>query len=313
MIREQGDYPDQETHMDERIFSQRGYENRPCYNYYQFSREFRAELAKLITSAASPPIMQALLHFVEYSNGSKYARIEVGAPASVLQFINAAPSVYILDLVEQFVRLYQGSWPDAEAVDRTKALVDCLNQLFDRFTIGYIITGKILMRRDSRYFDAKVVRKVYRLLFAAGFEPALASFEGALEAMNAASPEYTKALFHLDAALSQTLRELLKRYENSDQWDGMTLEALIDKAATLTDFTKEAVEAGRATVFFLRNTQKMVHGMGTPERIKPGDFPPAHAGVTFALNVAGAYIILLLQLNKDLIASRELSEWDIFA
>jgi len=298
--------------MDNRLFSERGYENRPCYNYYQFSPQFRAEFAGLLNETASAAIMGALLHFVETSRGVKYAKIDDLSPASVYQFINTAPAVYFLDLVERFIHLYRDSWPPAERAERTKELVDAVNHIFDEYNIGWVVVGRVVARRDSIYFDAKVVRKAYRLLFAAGFETALAAFEGALDALNAEPPDPQGAVSRAEAALTLTLKELLHRYKDSGLWDGMTAREAVDRAAALPNFPREAIDAGRPVLSLISGTIQMVRNMPGVERVKEGDFAPQHACATFALNVVGAYIILLLQLNKDLIATGEMSEWDIF-
>jgi len=299
--------------MDENIFSERGYANRPCYNFYQFPNEFRGEVAALMEHAASSVIKEALLHFIDTSNGAKYARFDENSPATIAQFIGSAPSVYFLDLVENFIRLYRDSWPPAKTTERTKELANTINDLFDKYNIGYSIVGKIVVRRDSQYFDLKVVRKAYRLLFAAGFEGALASFEGALDALNADPPDHMTVMAHVEAALTLTFKELLKRYTDSGLWDGISVGEALERAATLPKFPREAVAAGRPVIFLLRATRQMIETMPGVEKVKPGDYTAPHACATFALNMTGAYIILLLQLNKDLIATGEMSEWDLFA
>jgi hypothetical protein len=299
--------------MDDRLFSERMDENRPCYNYFQFSPRFRADFARLLRDTASPAIIGALQHFVEASKGVRYAKIDDLSPASVFQFINTAPAVYFLDLVERFVHLYRDSWPPAERAARVKDLVDAVNHLFDQYNIGWVIVGQTVAQRDSIYFDAKVVRKAYRLLFAAGFEAALAEFEGALEALNVKPPDHHRALSHADAALALSLKELLHRYKDSGLWDGITARDAVERAAALPKFPREATEAGRLVVSLIAGTEQMLRTMPGAEKLKEGVFTPQHACATFAVNIVGAYIILLLQLNKDLIATGDMSEWDMFA
>jgi hypothetical protein len=298
--------------MDNRLFSERVYENRPCYNYYQFPPELREEFRRLLNETASPAIMQALQQFVETSKGTRYAKIDENSPASVGQFISTAPAVYLLDLVETFMRLYREAWPPAEADERARELADSLNHLFNEHNIGWSVVGKIVSRRDSIHFDQKVVRKAYRLLFAAGFEPALAAFEGALEALNAKPPDASRAVAHAEAALTLALEELLHRYKDSGLWDGITAQEAVDRAAALPHFPREAIDAGRPVLALIGGSIQMLRTMPGVEKLKEGDYTPQHACAVFTVNIVGAYIILLLQLNKDLIATGDMSEWDIF-
>lgn len=298
--------------MENKPFTEREYENLPTFNYYHLTPEFRAEFLALLRHSASAAILQELAQ--AFPPPPRTQGLILQAPKSdIEEFLDHVSAERMMDFVEKFIALYQEAWGVKDGASRASEMAGAINNLFEKHNLGYSVIGKDVIRRDSKYFDAKVVRRAYRLLFAAGFEPALAAFERAIEHTNTKREDYRVALHDAEAAVALTLKELLRRYVNSGKHPDLPLAGLIGMAEQLPAFPRAAIEASRAVVNFLENAMKMVHGLPVDINLKPGDRPPVYAVANFALNMAGAYIILLLQLNKSLVATGDLSEWDYFA
>ncbi len=303
---------EQEAIVSTELFSQRKYENRPCFIYFKFPQAFRNELAALVEQASSPALAEALVHSLPPEKRAKHFGHFEPPEAGVKHYIDSAPSVYVLDLIEQFIRVYHDSWGAEQGVERTQELAAAINDLFHKYNLGFSVVGKVVMRRDSRYFDARIIRRVYSLLLAVGFEEALWAFERAIEAISGKGANYDQAVQYAEAALACTLMELLCRYRDSGKVHQMALRELLAKAETLRGFPRQALAGGWTVAQSLWDARQMISAETESKPPKPGDYSPAHACANFALNMTGAYILFLLQLNKSLILSGRLSEWDLF-
>jgi len=298
--------------MFQPTYSERKYENKLAFNYYNFPAGLREELLQIFCSHLDVEWRDVLMEELRRRTHRKYLGDLFGIAASLENFCRKAPSIYLLDAVEICLTLlFDIHKGEARAEDAVRPVIDSFNQAFNRFNVGFYVVGRVVVREDSRYYDAKVIRQVYELLFAAGFEEALANFQHALGWLRYDPMNFEAVQHYAEASLAETANELLRKHKDSGVTQNLPMHQALEQACRLSQLPPAAgAIVGEISAAFDRIMNACRAVQSTEGDLRWPEEGPCFS--RFAVNMMAAGIMLLMQLNKNIVISGKLSEWDMF-
>ncbi len=298
--------------MFQPTYSERKFENKLAFNYYNFPDGLREELLQVFCSHLDTGSQTVLMEELRRRTHRKYLGDLFGVAANLENFCRKAPSIYILDAVEICLTfLFDIHKSEARAEDAVRPVIDAFNQAFHRFNVGFYVVGQVVVREDSRYYDAKVIRQVYELLFAAGFEEALVNFQHALGWLRYDPMNFEAVRYYAEAALAETANELLRKHKDSGVTRDLPLSQALERVCRLSQLPSAAgAIVGEISTAFDRIMKACNTVQSEESDLRWPEEAPCFS--RFAVNMMAAGIMLFMQLHKNIVISGKLSEWDMF-
>ena len=277
--------------MERQTYSQRKYANRMAFNYYNFGDELRAVLYRIVVDNLPPGLHEHLLAQARERAHGVFTGDAFHVFADMERFFHKAPSIYVLDGIELFVAAL---FEQCNKTEREIApVVEAINRAFADFNAGFFVVGRLLLQQQSRYYDVEVIRRVYELLFAPGFEEALVNFQHALGWLRHDPVDWNAVAYYAQEALRQTVMELLRRHVNPRMPDQALHQALVE-FSQISKLPAPCVAALRATADSFRN---IMAACEVARNLPRADTP--HTLARFALNIMAAGLLMIMQTERE--------------
>jgi hypothetical protein len=211
-----------------------------------------------------------------------------------------------LDIIELSFRIIDTWVRDFSPFDRadssieqgSDSAIEELNHRFREHAIGYQYINGEIVRVDSQFIHAEVIKPALSLLNSHGFEGAAEEFLRAHEHYR--HERHKEAINEALKAFESTVKTIcqLRNWSHPPNATAHTLiQVLMDNGLIpkqlLSEFTavRTVLESGLPTV---RNTSTSSHGQGPSSVSVPGHL------VAFALHVAAANIVFIVEAHHDL-------------
>ncbi len=280
--------------MERQTYSERTYQNKLSFNYYNFCDELRSVLCRIVIENLPGTLHKHLLEAVHKRARGAFTGDAFRVFADMERFFHKAPSIYLLDGVEIFVGML---FDDCDRKEREiKPIIDAINRAFGDFNAGFYVLGRALLQQESRYYDVRVIRQVYELLFAPGFEEALVNFQHALGWLRHDPTDFKAIGYYAEEALRQTVVELLRRHVNLAMIDKMDLHQALAAFARIPALPATCVAVLETVAESFR---KIMAACESARSLSYDDMPECLP--RFALNVLAAGLIMIMQAERELL------------
>ncbi len=280
------------------------------YQYDELPQPLRVQITYIWNSAIGPSVergkitnSQEIWEFIDNTLSRELGVFYLGgsyndsSEARCKSFLRNASTDQTLDIIEFSFLCILKMPPRSRATQYADNAIEELNHRFKEHGVGYQFEGGEIVRVDSQYVHAEVVKPAISLLNTAGFD-------GASEEFLRAHEHYRKG--RLREAMSDALKAFestMKAICGTNGWkyrEGDTAKALIKTVLdnglvpkymeTHLGGLRNTLEAGLPTV---RN-KNSGHGQGAQVREVPGYF------TGYALHLAATNIVFLVEAHEAL-------------